>query len=94
MKPILVTDKSRLPTTDHFAILEYSNIHIPGDQRSREAPGHGYPASNEPIVQYRAYLDRAEWEAEIQRLETSKFSRPYSAIIVTVPKITAHVTVT
>jgi hypothetical protein len=93
MKAIYVTDKTRMPTTDHFAILEFSSIHIPGDQRSKDAPGHGYPEHSEKVVTYRAYMDRAEWEAEIQRLELNKFSRPYSALIVTIPKIAIQVTV-
>ena len=88
MKPI------QMPTVDHFAILYYRSINIPGDERSRTDPGHGYGPSVENVVEYRAFLTRIEWEAEIQKLEDGRYVRSYSAIIVTVPTITKKIVIT
>ena len=42
---IRVSKPADIPTGPHFAVLIYKSDshHIPGDQRSRESPGHGYP---------------------------------------------------
>jgi len=45
-----ITSVDKLPQGEHWAILEDSSIHIPGDERSRTNPGHGYPASTEHII--------------------------------------------
>jgi len=41
-----VSKPADIPTGPHYAVLIYSTNtqHIPGDERSRRAPGHGYPA--------------------------------------------------
>lgn len=65
MAPIRCNHKSNVPKEDHFAILTFSTITIPGDERSRTNPGHGYPESTESVVKYTAYLDEAEWKAAI-----------------------------
>lgn len=58
---------SDLPLGEHFAILEFSSVFIPGDERSRTNPGHGYPAETRPTLECIVYPDRVEWESEIQR---------------------------
>lgn len=70
---INVTDVSKLPQIEHWAILENCSIHIPGDERSRTNPGHGYPESTEHYVSYTAYTDKAEFEAElVHRIEQNR----------------------
>lgn len=86
---IYVSQKSRMPLGDHFAILLYKNITIPGDERSRSAPGHGYPEHMESAVEYRAYLSRENWECDIRHLELARMA--YSALVVTQPTITARI---
>ncbi len=54
-----------IPEGPHFAIIEFKEIHIPGDERSRTHPGHGYPASTESVHVYEAYTSRTEWEKEV-----------------------------
>jgi hypothetical protein len=66
--------KTDVPAGEHYAIVEFSTIHIPGDERSRQFPGHGYPATSEPISRYVAFTDRAEWEAEISSRMKSTYS--------------------
>lgn len=55
-----------IPKTEHFAILEFSSINIPGDERSRTHPGHGYPATTENVVKYLCFTDQAEWERVVR----------------------------
>lgn len=93
MSRIVVSNQERMPVQDHFAILRYRRITIPGDERSRTHPGHGYPESVEAVVEYDAYFVRAEWEAEVARLTRDRLT-PFSALVVTVPSITTRVEVT
>ena len=62
-----------IPTVEHFAIIYFDSIYIPGDQRSIDCPGHGYPASTEVVAKYLAFTDRTEWEEEIEsRMRSDK----------------------
>lgn len=42
---------SDIPKKEHWAILDFVTVHIPGDERSRTNPGHGYPASERHACQ-------------------------------------------
>jgi hypothetical protein len=57
-----------IPQGEHWAILDDNSLRIPGDERSRSAPGHGYPESTEHYVGYTAYTDREEFEEDLRRL--------------------------
>lgn len=78
--PIYVHHKDEMPDGEHYAIIVYSSIYIPGDERSRTDPGHGYPESTEPVINYIAYLDKAAWEADIIR--RSAGTEKFTAIVV------------
>jgi hypothetical protein len=75
---------SDIPTAPHWAIIETTSVHIPGDERSRTNPGHGYPASTETFITYRAFTSQAEWEHEAERLTLRGL--PFRAIRVEVAK--------
>jgi hypothetical protein len=62
------TSASEVPKTEHYAIIESGSVFVPGDQRSIDHPGHGYPASTEYFVSYISFTDRDEWEAEIRQM--------------------------
>jgi hypothetical protein len=69
-----VHSKKDFPTEPHLAIIEFGSITIPGDQRSRDFPGHGYPESTQSTMSYIAYKldDRWVWENDIlERMSTS-----------------------
>ena len=68
----IVQSPEDYPSEDHYAIVEFSSVHVPGDERSRTHPGHGYPAHDVPTMSYKAYDDQIEWEKEIARLEERK----------------------
>lgn len=58
------------PKGEHFVILEFDSIYIPGDERSRTHPGHGYPEHSEDTVKYIIFKTREAWEAEIKKRVT------------------------
>lgn len=54
-----------LPRGEHFLLLQDRAISVPGDERSRLAPGHGYPAHTEHVLEARVYLDKGKFEADL-----------------------------
>ena len=83
---------SDIPTTEHFAIITFSSISIPGDERSRTNPGHGYSASTERVVHYTVYADQDEWEAAITTL-TIRGDVNFVPIAATPAKVTTKIKV-
>jgi len=63
------TKPDDVPDQKHFVILEFRSIHIPGDKRSIQSPGHGYGAHSEHSTDYRYTFDQDEWHDEIKKLE-------------------------
>jgi len=61
-----------IPRTKHWAIITTSSHYIPGDERSRTNPGHGYPASTVTSIEYQAFTDQAKWKNAVQRMSNSK----------------------
>ncbi len=68
----IVTRLEDMPSKEHYVILEFSSRQIPGDQRSKDAPGHGYPAHSEAYTQYHVTADQGEWKKEITRRTINK----------------------
>lgn len=86
-----------IPKEPHYAILESSTISIPGDERSRTHPGHGYPASTEQVWNYIVFETQEEWEKQIKSLESKAaeygYKTAYVAISATPAKISSTVTI-
>lgn len=80
-----------IPVGPHWAIIQMRDIHIPGDERSRTAPGHGYPAHTETCISYQAFTVIGDWEAEVEHL-TMRGER-FRAIKADVAKVAVKVTV-
>ncbi len=74
----------KIPKENHFAIITGSSYTTPGDQRSRDYPGHGYPESTSNYIEYRAFMKREDWEAEIREmtLGSSFHKKQFKAISV------------
>lgn len=72
-----ISTKQKARTGPHFAALIFSTVYIPGDERSRTNPGHGYPAENKPVVEYIAFDSRDEMERWVNDLErkAAQYSR-------------------
>lgn len=83
-----------LPPGEHFLILTFGTITIPGDERSRTHPGHGYPESTEHTTTVVVYKTRAAWEEEIKRLTEEKHSyKSWVPLIARRPSVTTTVSV-
>jgi hypothetical protein len=83
-----------IPSGPHYAILDPKSINIPGDERSRTHPGHGYPASTEHTWDYIVFSDRASWETEVKKRKGLVFgSQDFVAISATPATITTTVQV-
>ena len=79
-----------IPVGHHWAIITFGTIHIPGDERSRTNPGHGYGPSTEITTEYKLFALQKDWLAEIKRLETPRLHGPpekYIALAVERPSI-------
>lgn len=67
-----VAKKDDVPKGHHYAVLIYKSdsVYIPGDERSRTNPGHGYPARNETFESFEHYVteDKVEWEDFVKSL--------------------------
>lgn len=79
------------PKKDHYAILTFGSIYIPGDERSRTNPGHGYPGGSESTTTYTAYLDINEWKKDIEFYIRN--NRSFVPLVVKIPTIKTETTV-
>ena len=74
-----VTSPDGFPNKPHFAALTFSHIHIPGDERSRQAPGNGYPTEDKPVAEYIVFDSEEEmkkWVADEMEYRTGFPSPP------------------
>ncbi len=56
---------SEVPKGEHWVILTTQTITIPGDERSRTNPGHGYPESTERYVTYEVFTNEQDFKDEL-----------------------------
>ena len=72
-----------VPDAPHYAVLIYSttSVFVPGDERSRTNPGHGYPEHTETSNTFEHWVtpDARAMEAFVQALETERKDSPYHA---------------
>lgn len=85
---------SEIPNKKHWAIIKFKSTTIPGDERSRTAPGHGYPKHTKISTDYLVYTDRNEWVEEIERLMSSQRPEPFKATEVHPVEIKKEISVT
>ena len=70
---VFVSTKEKFPKQPHWVIMLFSSIHIPGDERSRTHPGHGYGASSEDVVKYEAYLTEEKFLEALKEQEDKAY---------------------
>jgi hypothetical protein len=58
----------KILTEPHWAIIQSHSVFVPGDQHSRDAPGHGYPEHYEETISYNAYTNIDQWRDRIEVL--------------------------
>jgi len=76
-----VSDKLDIPQHKHFAAIIFSSIFIPGDERSRTNPGHGYPERYDTKIEYIVFADEDDMGKWVAMEETSQYSRHDYVII-------------
>lgn len=62
--PHTVTSIQDIPDGEFEAVLENHSVFIPGDERSRTNPGHGYPAHTEhsmTMLLFQTRQNMIEW---------------------------------
>lgn len=76
---IRISKPNEFPTDHKFLVIIFSTsyIHHAADQRSIDAPGHGYGAYNEAINQKEliAIKDQDELQKELEKLYTKDKNR-------------------
>jgi hypothetical protein len=65
----------KIPNEPHYAIITSDSIMIPGDERSRTNPGHGYPEHTVESISYMTFKDQDDLLAYLQRMGDSARSR-------------------
>lgn len=78
-----------IPHSQHYAIFSIRSIYIPGDERSRTCPGHGYPAENVNVVNYKIVTSENELKQELSYIKDLSTVRVAKISPLT---ITQHVT--
>lgn len=58
---------SEFPLAPYWVIFTRSSRHVPGDERSRTAPGHGYPDHYEEYTNVQTFTDKSAWERAVSR---------------------------
>jgi len=75
-----VSSLADIPREPHYVIIDIGSIHIPGDERSRTHPGHGYPAHDHKYVNMHVTTDKEAWVKEIsKRMETDPRAEKFIA---------------
>lgn len=71
----------KIPNVEHWAIITTSSYTVPGDERSRTNPGHGYPEHTVETIEYDAYTDYATFEAAVKKRTASLYNnRNFKAV--------------
>ena len=83
-----------IPTTAHFAIIKTVSVYIPGDERSRTNPGHGYPGGSETYISYSVYEKEEDWKAAINdEMNSTYANRGFRAVRVQPAQISTEIKV-
>jgi len=96
---IRVQAPADIPEGPHFAVHVYksNSVHVPGDERSRTHPGHGYPAhtaTNETFEHW-VTTDEAALNAKVAELsKVPKHSYGWKQPVFAVLKVERKLTVT
>lgn len=75
-----------VPASPHYAAIVFETIWIPGDERSRTNPGHGYPEHSESTSKYIVFANKQEMEDWVKRQVANKYTDRNFTIIEAFPK--------
>ena len=80
-----IKNPADIPDTEHWAIIVQESVHIPGDERSRTNPGHGYPAETRSFVGYHLYLTEDKLLKAIEELEDARYGKKNYKVVKVTP---------
>src|SRR3954470_11089049 len=72
-----VSRPEQVPMTEHWAIITGSSVYH--EEQGVWAPGHGYPAHSEDVIQYQAFDNEKEFLDELQHQVSSAAKYSYSS---------------
>ena len=78
----------QIPSEPFYAILHPVSTNIPGDERSRNNPGHGYPEYTVQSWNVEAFDNKESWHDAIIHLE--KNNQKYKAIQIIPAKVSTE----
>lgn len=74
-----VSSPEDVPTGHHYAVIVYKSqsVYIPGDERSRTNPGHGYPERTESFDTFEHWVTESkdDWIDFVKKIEIRYNSR-------------------
>lgn len=82
---------SDFPDERSYVIATPQSVHIPGDERSRTAPGHGYPSSTHYYLDFQVFENKEEWETAVAHIAGTQKS--YRAFVLNPATVTTTITV-
>ena len=81
-----------------YAVVCTQITHVPGDERSRTNPGHGYPEHNVQHEVFKEFDSKEEWEKWIEDAENPQFGqkKQYRAFVCIPAEVetTVHINIT
>jgi hypothetical protein len=80
-----------LPTEEFYAILTPTSVTIPGDERSRTNPGHGYPEHSVDSWDIEVFTNKEDWQNEVVKL--TKRNDDFKAVTMKPAKISTIINV-
>jgi len=86
---------SDIPKGEYYVAMEQVVTNIPGDERSRTNPGHGYPASTEYSMRFVVFESEDEMKGYVKEKQDRSYGNrnDYKILYVKVPTITTKVEV-
>lgn len=87
------SDTSEIPKVPHWAAFQGTSVHIPGDERSRTHPGHGYPESSHSYLYYIAFESEADMNLWVNEESKSQYGKPFVVAFIKPATITKSVSV-
>lgn len=89
-----VSNVDEIPDGEHWVIVENRNILVPGDERSRTNPGHGYPEHTEHAMTMIVFETKEDMEESVRTREGRLFGKKdYKVLLVRTPRITTHLSI-
>lgn len=78
---------------DFYAAFISDSYHVPGDDRSKKYPGHGYPAHSVDFVRVERFTDKKEMVDWVEKQTKSVYNKPFQVVKCTPMKVETKISV-